>query len=233
MKGPYKEKPKGLILDLRDNGGGILQAAVDCAGLFLPKQSLVVSTKNRAGNIIDRSSTTREPLIRNLPIIILVNGNTASSAEVLAQALRIHAQKNQSPLSPHVFIIGTQTHGKGSVQEVKPLSNNCALKITTAHYYLPDNASLHERGIKPDILLKPRYRKITKQLSKEDHPKTQAEKSMLSKELSKDDHILSACNMLQILTNADPQNINSYEKAHRIVCRSFAVPHSAIAQKVS
>ncbi len=142
------KKPKGLILDLRDNPGGLLQAAVDCAALFLPKKSLVVSTKNRAGKIIERYYTTKAPIVQDIPIALLVNENTASAAEILAGTLRMHHGKNLQ-----VIIVGTRTLGKGSVQEVKPLSNNCALKITTAYYYLVDGSSVEQKGVIPDVII--------------------------------------------------------------------------------
>ena len=152
------KKPKGIILDLRDNNGGVLQAAVDCAGLFLARHSLVVSTKGRNNRIINQYQTSRQPLIKqDIPIIILVNTATASAAEILAQSLKIHSQQGRHITSPYIFIAGTQTYGKGSIQEIKPLSNNCALKITTGLYYLPDNTAIQEKGIQPDMVIKQKY----------------------------------------------------------------------------
>ena len=80
-------------------------------------------------------------------------GPKRSSAEFFAQALKIHSREGRRAISPHVFILGTPTYGKGSVQEVKPISNNCALKITTGLYYLPDNTSIEQKGIVPDFLI--------------------------------------------------------------------------------
>lgn len=147
------EKPfKALILDLRNNSGGLLNAAIDIAGLFLEKGSLVVTTKDKQGKVTDSYRTTRNPIATHIPIFILINNYTASAAEILAGALQIHAdsatRKNHNPF---VFLVGTKTFGKGSVQEVMPISNNCAVKITTSLYFLPNDTSVQAEGITPDI----------------------------------------------------------------------------------
>lgn len=154
------EKPfKALILDLRNNSGGLLNAAIDIAGLFLEKGSLVVTTKDKLGKVTDEYRTTRNPIAAHIPIFILINNYTASAAEILAGALQIHAdngaigakngtKKNHNPF---VFLVGTKTFGKGSVQEVMPISNNCAVKITTSLYFLPNDTSVQAEGITPDI----------------------------------------------------------------------------------
>lgn len=150
---------KGLILDLRNNSGGLLNAAIDIAGLFLEKGSLVVTTKDKLGKVTDEYRTTRNPIAAHIPIFILINNYTASAAEILAGALQIHAdgaangQKNGNKKNhnPFVFLVGTKTFGKGSVQEVMPISNNCAVKITTSLYFLPNDTSVQAEGITPDI----------------------------------------------------------------------------------
>lgn len=145
---------KGLILDLRNNSGGLLNAAIDIAGLFLEKGSLVVTTKDKHGKITDEYRTTRNPIATHIPIFILINNYTASAAEILAGALKIHADASKSTTvkkNPFVFLIGTKTFGKGSVQEVMPISNNCAIKITTSLYFLPNDTSIQAEGITPDI----------------------------------------------------------------------------------
>ena len=148
LKQGMHKKPKGIILDLRDNGGGVLDAAIDCASLFLPYNSLVVSTKNKKGVVVDSYHTKEAPLIKkNLPIVILVNEETASAGEILAQALRVHAESKQRM----IFTVGNKTAGKGSIQEVKPMGKECALKLTTALYYLPDNSCIEGTGINPDF----------------------------------------------------------------------------------
>ncbi len=156
-------KAKGLILDLRNNTGGLLNAVVDIAALFLDKESLVVSTKNREGKVIEQYTTHRSPVATSaMPIFIIVNNFTASAAEILAGCLRAHSDKKIPSSSPknanlNVFIIGSKTFGKGSVQEVIPTSNDCALKITTALYYLPDNSSIQGTGLTPDFVITPRF----------------------------------------------------------------------------
>lgn len=148
---------KGLILDLRNNSGGLLNAAIDIAGLFLEKGSLVVTTKDKQGKVTDEYRTTRNPITSQIPIFILINNYTASAAEILAGALQIHADNgtakngNRKNHNPFVFLVGTKTFGKGSVQEVMPISNNCAVKITTSLYFLPNDSSVQAEGITPDI----------------------------------------------------------------------------------
>lgn len=152
--------PKGIILDLRDNIGGVLKSAVQCASLFLEKNSLIVTAKDRHEKIIEQWFTQNPSIVNNnIPIIILINNYTASAAEILAGALKIYSSKsdNQTKYNPYIFLLGTTTYGKGSVQEVIPVSNNCALKLTTCLYYLPDNSSIDSIGIEPDIFVEQKY----------------------------------------------------------------------------
>ncbi|MBU1008243.1 S41 family peptidase [Candidatus Dependentiae bacterium] len=145
----------GMIIDLRRNPGGILEAAVDMAGLFIEKNSLVVSTKDKNQKVISSYFTQKNPVLnKNIPIFILIDNFTASASEILAGCLRYYSEKNQNNLS--VFLVGTKTFGKGSVQEVVPISNGCALKITTMLYYLPDGNSIQAKGIEPDFVVKPK-----------------------------------------------------------------------------
>lgn len=147
---------KGIILDLRNNSGGLLTSVIDIAGLFLPKNSLVVTTQERAKKT--EYKTTRDPLeIGEIPVFIITNNFTASAAEILAGCLQIHSDTQAlTKKSSLVFLVGGKTFGKGSVQEVIPLSHDCAAKITTALYYLPNNASIQSVGIQPDFALEPR-----------------------------------------------------------------------------
>jgi carboxyl-terminal processing protease len=146
---------KGLILDLRSTPGGVLEAAVDIAGLFLPKGSTVVVTKDQNNNISGQYATKTDPVLKkNIPIVILTNNFTASASEILAGALRHYSDQEGSNLS--VFIVGTTSFGKGSVQEVIPISNGCALKQTTMLYFLANGTSIQAKGIEPDILIKPK-----------------------------------------------------------------------------
>jgi len=146
---------KGIIIDLRRNPGGILDSAVDMASLFIEKGSLVVSTKDKNQAIISSYHTkTNHVLNSNIPIFILIDNFTASASEILAGCLQHYSEQNQKNLS--VFLVGTKTFGKGSVQEVIPISNGCALKITTMLYYLPNNISIQAKGIEPDFVVKPK-----------------------------------------------------------------------------
>lgn len=150
------ERPyKGLILDLRNNSGGLLQSAIAIAGLFLDKGSLVVVTKDKTGKVTEQYVTRREPIANpKMPLFILTNNYTASAAEILASALKSHAQEKaaKSGGKPLVFVVGTQSFGKGSVQEVIPVGNNCAAKITTTLYF-PNNRNIQGEGITPDFVI--------------------------------------------------------------------------------
>ncbi|MGE0010526.1 MAG: S41 family peptidase [Candidatus Babeliales bacterium] len=152
LKKSQQIKARGFILDLRSNSGGLLDSAVDIASLFLPANSVVVTTKDRSGKVQQSYSTSGTPIANSkIPIFVLVNNYTASAAEILAGALRSHASNNLP-----VFIVGTKTFGKGSVQEVIPLSNDSALKITTALYYLPNDTTVQGKGITPDFEIEPK-----------------------------------------------------------------------------
>ena len=160
LKKIQHQQAKGLILDLRNNSGGLLSSVIDISGLFLDKNSVVVITKGRDDKEIERHATTKEPVLTNrkTPIFILVNNFTASAAEILAGCLQTHADESKGKQHTNglVFIVGSKTFGKGSVQEVIPISNDCALKLTTALYYLPDNSSIQGIGIKPDFKIEPK-----------------------------------------------------------------------------
>jgi len=137
----------GVIIDVRDNTGGLLHAAVDCAALFLPEKSIVVYTKNKEQKIIETFATNRAPLnLNNMPIFILVNHQTASAAEIFAGSLKKHP-------TLYTFLVGTQTFGKGSVQPLFPLSNGCAVKLTHALYYLGNGTTIQGIGIEPDFII--------------------------------------------------------------------------------
>jgi carboxyl-terminal processing protease len=148
---------KGLIVDMRNNSGGLLNVAIDIVGLFLPNNSLVVETKGRNNQETQQYHTKREPIVKStLPIFILINNYTASAGEILAGCLQLHskqlsAQNDKNQLM--VFLLGSRTFGKGSVQTIVPVSNNSALKLTTALYYLPGDISIQGMGIEPDFVV--------------------------------------------------------------------------------
>ena len=156
LKKSKEKKYKALIIDLRNNSGGLLTSVVDIAGLFLDKNSLVVTTKNKDGKETRRYTTTKEPIAVNVPIFILINNYTASAAEILAGCLKLHShngikKNNKLNKQPMVFLVGTKTFGKGSVQDVIPVGNNCAIKITESLYFLPGDISIQAEGITPDF----------------------------------------------------------------------------------
>jgi carboxyl-terminal processing protease len=132
---------KGLVLDLRNNPGGVLQAAVEVADSFLDS-GLIVYTQGRLSNSELRFSATSSDPSQGVPMVVLINGGSASASEIVAGALQDHGR---------AVIMGTDTFGKGSVQTVLPLNNDRALKLTTALYYTPDGRSIQAQGIEPDI----------------------------------------------------------------------------------
>ncbi len=132
----------GLILDLRDNPGGILHSGVGVADLFIT-EGLIVTTKTRDDGPGMRLSASSDQLLASTPIIILIDRGTASAAEIVAGALQ---DTNRAT------ILGEKSFGKGSIQSVIPLSNGGALKLTTALYYTPEGRSIQATGIVPDVL---------------------------------------------------------------------------------
>ncbi len=138
-----KEKINSLIVDLRNNPGGLLNSAVDVAGEFMPKGKLVVYTKTRSGEKTEFYTDGNQ--LATQPMIVLVNEGSASASEIVAGALK---DWNRA------VILGTQTFGKGSVQTVIPLSDGAGLRLTTARYYTPKGISIQNTGITPDIVVK-------------------------------------------------------------------------------
>lgn len=134
---------RGVIVDLRNNPGGVLQSAVDVASRFLPRGARVVYTQGRD----ERQRQTFEARLsgrpRAYPVIVLVNGGSASAAEIVAGALQDHRR---------AVLVGERTFGKGSVQSILPMEDGTAIRLTTARYYTPRGRMIHNRGIEPDIL---------------------------------------------------------------------------------
>ncbi len=134
---------RGLVLDLRNNPGGVLEAAVAVADLFLDS-GVIVSANGRTAEARFRMDATPGDALNGAPMIVLVDGGSASAAEILAGAL--HDNRRAT-------LIGRRTFGKGSVQTLIPLSDGRALKLTTSLYFTPSGASIHEHGIEPDVQL--------------------------------------------------------------------------------
>ena len=153
-----KGELKGLILDLRNNPGGLLNAAVGVSAAFLPKDELVVYTEGRIEDAKMRLTANPENYVRggpkddynrdlpaemrNVPMVVLINGGSASASEIVAGALQDHKR---------AIVLGTQSFGKGSVQTILPMNNGTAIKLTTARYFTPKGRSIQATGIIPDI----------------------------------------------------------------------------------
>ncbi|MFQ5597106.1 MAG: S41 family peptidase [Nitrospiria bacterium] len=133
-----------LILDLRNNPGGLLNSAVKVSDQFLESGQLIVSIKSRDGNQ-DEYTASNTSRLSGIPIIVLVNEGSASASEIVSGALQDWKR---------AVIVGTQTFGKGSVQTILPLSDGSALRLTTAKYYTPNGRSIQNKGIEPDIIVK-------------------------------------------------------------------------------
>ena len=136
---------KGLVLDLRNNPGGVLNAAVAVSDAFINK-GLIVYTEGRTSDSDNKFHATAGDLINGMPLIVLVNGGSASASEIVAGALQDHQR---------AVILGTQSFGKGSVQTILPMNNGTAVKITTARYFTPNGRSIQAEGIVPDIKVEP------------------------------------------------------------------------------
>jgi len=134
---------KGLILDLRNNPGGVLNAAVDVSDIFLDK-GLIVYTEGRIKDSELRFNAKPVNVFDKVPMIVLVNEGSASASEIVAGALQDHKR---------AVIMGQKTFGKGSVQTILPMSNQAAVKLTTALYYTPSGRSIQAAGITPDIII--------------------------------------------------------------------------------
>ncbi len=140
-----EEKTDSLVLDLRNNPGGLLNSAVDVASHFLPKDKLVVYIKDRAGERTEYKTGGFKSYNEKPLMIVLVNQGSASASEIVAGALKDWHR---------AVILGVQTFGKGSVQSVIPLSDGSGLRLTTARYYTPSGTSIQSTGINPDIVVK-------------------------------------------------------------------------------
>ncbi|HSI39345.1 MAG TPA: S41 family peptidase [Xanthobacteraceae bacterium] len=137
------DKLKGYIIDLRNNPGGLLDQAVDVSDAFLDRGE-IVSTRGRNADETERRNARPGDLAKGKPVIVLVNGGSASASEIVAGALQDHKRAT---------ILGSLSFGKGSVQTVIPVSGNAAIKLTTARYYTPSGRSIQAKGISPDIEL--------------------------------------------------------------------------------
>ncbi len=139
------DKLKGLVIDVRNNPGGLLDQAISVSDLFLDKGE-IVSTRSRNEEDTIKYSATKGDILDGLPIVVIINEGSASASEILAGALQDHKRG---------VILGEKSFGKGSVQTVVPLGVYGAMRLTTARYYTPSGRSIQAKGIEPDIVVKP------------------------------------------------------------------------------
>ncbi|MEE3253453.1 MAG: S41 family peptidase [Nitrospinota bacterium] len=164
-----------LILDVRNNPGGLLNQAVEVTDRFLNRENLIVYTKGRSNEQNMRFTSHDKVAGVNYPLIILVNGGSASASEIVAGALQ---DLNRA------IVLGTPTFGKGSVQTIIPLSDGSALKLTTARYYTPSGRVIQENGIEPDILVE---MEAVEEIKKKDEDEDSEEKTKLRRFLREKD----------------------------------------------
>ena len=151
------EQVNGFVLDLRNNPGGLLSQAIRVSDAFLDKGE-IVSTRGRDPQDGDRHNATAGDLAEEKPLVVLINGGSASASEIVAGALQDHRR---------ALVIGTKSFGKGSVQTVMPMRGNGAMKLTTARYYTPSGRSIQALGISPDIIVE-QPRRVAEQNEEED-----------------------------------------------------------------
>jgi carboxyl-terminal processing protease len=138
------DKVQGYVLDLRNNPGGLLDQAVAVSDAFLERGE-IVSTRSRNAEDTQRFNARAGDLVNGLPVVVLINGGSASASEIVAGALQDHRR---------AIVLGTKSFGKGSVQTIMPLSGNGAMRLTTARYYTPSGRSIQAKGVEPDIEVK-------------------------------------------------------------------------------
>jgi len=179
----------GIILDLRNNPGGLLSAAVEISERFLGAGKLVVYTEGRVRNQNMRFVANGRHAVTELPLVVLVNQGSASASEIVAGAVQDHGRG---------VVLGQQTFGKGSVQTIIPLPDGSGLRLTTARYFTPKGRSIHGKGIAPDILI---------ELPKEEPPKPGTPPLSEAEQLKKDMQLQRAIEILkasQILDKTKP-----------------------------
>lgn len=181
LKRESGNKLTGLILDLRNNPGGVLGAAVGISDLFL-EEGKIVYTKGRTSSSDLNYSATPQDILHGLPIVVMINEGSASASEIVAGAL----QDNK-----RATIVGTKSYGKASVQTIQEMNNGTALKLTTARYYTPNGRDIHKLGIEPDIIIE-----LKKKTEKEETSK-ETENKKLSERIKNDSQLAEAINILK------------------------------------
>jgi len=195
-----KNKIKGYVIDMRNNPGGVLGSAVDVSDAFLKGKKKIVFTKGKTESAMYEFISNNTDLTEGKPIVVLINGGSASASEIVAGALQDHKR---------AIIMGTQSFGKGSVQTILPITSKTAVKITTARYYTPNGRSIQAKGITPDIIVEnleissTSNNKILKESDLKGHlrnksKKKKGNKTKLKNEKLKNDYQLSeAINLLK------------------------------------
>jgi len=204
IKKKLGEKFQGLILDLRNNPGGLLNQSISVTDAFL-SQGEIVSTQGRKDDDTSRIFAKKGDIIGGKPMIVLINSGSASASEIVAGALKDHSR---------AIIVGTRSFGKGSVQSIIPLAGNGAMRLTTARYYTPSGISIQAKGIEPDIIVEAGITELTKQIpenrreenlrgaldkKKEDKKKNSADKLKLTpvEKLLQDNQISRAVDLIK------------------------------------
>jgi carboxyl-terminal processing protease len=160
------ENVEGFVLDLRNNPGGLLTQAIRVSDAFLDKGE-IVSTRGRDIQDGDRYNATEGDLADGKPIVVLINGGSASASEIVAGALQDHRR---------AIVVGTKSFGKGSVQTVMPLRGDGAMRLTTARYYTPSGRSIQALGVSPDIIVEqPRREEVAEEEDAENGPRSRSE----------------------------------------------------------
>lgn len=149
------DKFQGIVLDLRNNPGGLLNQSISVTDAFL-NNGEIVSTKGRGKSDIERTFAKPGDILENYPLVILINNGSASASEIVAGALKDHGR---------AIILGTRSFGKGSVQSIIPISNSGAIRLTTSRYYTPSGISIQAKGIEPDIVVEAGITKKKKEKS--------------------------------------------------------------------
>ena len=191
---------KGYVIDMRNNPGGVLGASVDVSDAFIKGKKKLVFTKGRSEDAMYEFTSNNIDLAEGKPIVVLINGGSASASEIVAGALQDHKR---------AIILGTQSFGKGSVQTILPITSKTAVKITTARYYTPNGRSIQAKGITPDIIVKERElsasldNKMLKEsdlkghLKNTDKKKNENIREAQDKRLEKDYQLSEAINLLK------------------------------------
>lgn len=214
-----------LILDLRNNPGGLLNQAVEVTDRFLNRENLIVYTKGRSEDQNMRFTSHDKVAGVSYPLIIIVNGGSASASEIVAGALQ---DLNRA------VILGTQTFGKGSVQTIMPLSDGSALRLTTARYYTPSGRVIQENGIQPDIIIE---RTLVDELEKEDgkqeesKEKTRLRRFLREKDLKK--HLKGKTSIGGVEQNSKTENKNTDKETAEVVNNKDLLKDNQLQQAVS